>query len=51
MDVTFVLEVNHVKIECYVIDLCGVFNSCMYHLFHEPYLQLMYVCVIQFTAL
>ena len=51
MDVTSILEVNHVKIECYVIDLCVVFICCMYQLLHEPCLQLLYVCVIQFTTL
>ena len=47
VDVTSIQEVNHVKIMCYVIDLCVVFICCMYQLFHEPCLQLMYVCVIQ----
>ena len=39
MDVTSILEVNHVKIKCYAIDLCVVFIYCIYQLVHEPCLQ------------
>ena len=39
MDVTSILEVNHVKIMCYVIDLCVVFICCIYQLSHGPCLQ------------
>ena len=39
MDVTSILEVNHVKIMCYVIDLCVVFICCIYQLSYGPCLQ------------
>ena len=51
MDVASTLEVNHVKLECYVIDSCDciLLVVSVTHYMNFAY-SLMYVCVIQFIA-
>ena len=51
MDVTSILEVNHVKIECYVIDLCVMFTCALISHFMEFVYRLMNECVNQFIEI
>ena len=47
MDVTYILEVNHIKIECYVIDLCVMFTCAFISHFMDFVYSLMNECVNQ----
>ena len=51
MDVTSILEVNHVKIECYVIGLCVMFTCAFISHFMNFVYNLMDECVNQFTTI
>ena len=51
MDVTFILEVNHVKIECYVIDLYVMVTCAFISYFMDFVYSLKNECVNQFTAI
>ena len=51
MDVTSILEVNNVKIECYVIGLCVMFTCAFISQVMDFVYSLMNECVNQFTAI
>ena len=51
MDVTSILEVNHVKIKCYVIGLFDMFTYAFHSHFMDFGYSLMNECVNQFTAI
>ena len=50
MDVTSILEVNHIKIKCYVIGLCVMFAYVFLSHFMESVYSLMNEGVNQFTV-
>ena len=50
MDVTSTLEVNHVKIKCYVIGLSVTFTYAILSHFMDFVYILMNECVNQFTV-
>ena len=50
MDVTSILEVNHVKIRCYVIGLSVMFTYAIHSHFMDFVYNLMNESVNQFTA-
>ena len=50
MDVTSILEVNHVKIKCYVIGLCVMFTYAFLSHFMDSVYSLMNEGVNQFTV-
>ena len=51
MDVTSILEVNHVKIKCYVIGLCVMFTYAFISHFMDFVYSLMNECVNQSTVI
>ena len=51
MDVTSILEVNHVKIVCYVIGLFAMFTYAFHSNFMDFGYSLMNECVNQFTVI
>ena len=51
MDVTSILGVNHVKIECYVIELYVMFTCAFISYFMDFVYSLMNECVNLFIAI